>query len=189
MGRAFVLIDNGYLTPILRKLTTSKDEIRFKLDYKKFSETIVNSNQDELVRSIVYDCPPYLNKKNSKKEDTDRHQRAMNFFNKLKSMDKIDVKLGYLGFRGMNSDGKPIYVQKKVDVLLTLDLVKYGPRADRIYLVTGDQDFIPAIEYAQENGINVCIVRIQDAWISDQIMRVCDQSMELTWSQLSTLKR
>ncbi len=59
-------------------------------------------------------------------------------------------------FRGLNNNGRPIFQQKRVDLLLGLDfaLLSGKNRITHAALVNGDSDLIPAVEVAQQEGIS-----------------------------------
>ncbi len=44
------------------------------------------------------------------------------------------------------------------DVGIAIDAVKLAPRLDTVVLVTGDGDFVPLIQYLEQNGIQVEVI-------------------------------
>ncbi len=82
-------------------------------------------------------------------------------------------------------------VQKGVDTLLVLDLVKLSQRKaiSSAILVTGDDDIRGAVELAQEHGVRVHLVGIEPrAWHNQaaRLQRECDSVTEITKSQVLT---
>ena len=78
-------------------------------------------------------------------------------------MDRLNnftVRLGKLEFRGHDrSTGKPIFEQKRVDVHLATDLVMHSTKRiiTHAALLTGDSDFLPAIEIAKSEGVHMTL--------------------------------
>jgi len=66
------------------------------------------------------------------------------------------VREGKLAFRGLDKDsGQPIFEQKRVDIKLAVDLVLLATKRQitRAAIVTGDSDFLPAIQAAKNEGV------------------------------------
>ncbi len=68
----------------------------------------------------------------------------------------------------MIENGKTRSSEKQVDVCLAVQIVAlaYENAYDIAYLVSGDEDFVPAIEIAQRKGKIVIAVSAQDAMSS-----------------------
>ena len=69
------------------------------------------------------------------------------------------MREGRLTFRGHDSQGKPIFQQKRTDLLLGLDfaLISGKHQITHAALIAGDSDFIPAVDVAKQEGIVVCL--------------------------------
>jgi uncharacterized LabA/DUF88 family protein len=76
-----------------------------------------------------------------------------------------------LAFRGLDADGNPIYAQKRVDIMLGVDLVLLAAksRIHKAALFTGDSDFIPAIKAAKNEGVNIHLFHGNRAQVHDEI--------------------
>ena len=59
--------------------------------------------------------------------------------------------------RGTDAKGLPKYEQKRVDILLGVDMVLLAAKqqVQEVVLVAGDSDFIPAISVAKSEGVLV----------------------------------
>lgn len=80
------------------------------------------------------------------------------FIDALSRLPRFEIRLGKLEYRGINAtDGKPIFEQKRVDIMLGVDmaLLAAKQRIDRVAILTGDSDFIPALKVAKNEGILV----------------------------------
>lgn len=103
----------------------------------------------------------------------------MRFFSALKMSPRFEVRLGRLK-KGTDDSGRPVYEQKGVDVLLSIDLVKLAAtnQIDRAVLVSGDSDFVPAIKMAKES-INVSLYYYPRT-VHNELLQVCDDRIEIT---------
>jgi uncharacterized LabA/DUF88 family protein len=73
----------------------------------------------------------------------------------LSRLPRFQVRLGKLEYRGARQDGSPIFAQKRVDILLGVDMVELAAtrQIGRAILVAGDSDFLPAIEVVKRHGV------------------------------------
>ncbi len=90
----------------------------------------------------------------------------------LKKLPRFEVKLGRLGCVGGE------FIQKRVDIALAVDLVRLscGRMIGKAVIVTGDSDFVPAIEAAKESGVLV-ILYYSASSIHDELLSSVDESM------------
>jgi uncharacterized LabA/DUF88 family protein len=147
INRVALFIDGGYLDKILKGL---------KIDYSKLSEYMANGTP--LLRAYYYHCLPYKPSKPSP-EESKNFANAEKFFRALNRLDNFTVREGKIAFRGLDSQGKPMYEQKRVDVYLATDLVMHSTKRliTHAALLTGDSDFLPAIEIAKSEGVLVTL--------------------------------
>lgn len=156
MSRLAIFIDGGYLNSL------SDDEFLIRIDLGKFSEEIrqiVSSrSQDpvDLLRAFYYDCLPYQSSPATDDEKI-RFGKKRKFFDALKYLTRFSVREGRLALRGYDINGKPIFQQKRVDLLLGLDFALLAGKQQITHaaIVSGDSDLIPALEIAKECGVLV----------------------------------
>lgn len=88
--------------------------------------------------------------------DEKRYQEHKKFLKKIKQIPKFNVILCNLR-KTILEDGSIDYTIKGDDVFLATDLIKgaYEDLYDVAIIVSGDEDFIPAIKLAQKNGKKV----------------------------------
>jgi uncharacterized LabA/DUF88 family protein len=71
------------------------------------------------------------------------------------------------------------FKQKHVDVHLSVDLVKLSCKhsIDKAILVTGDSDFVPAVDVAKEEGVVTILYysNIPPMYIHREILEKCDE--------------
>ena len=143
LGRAVVLIDNGYLSAILR------DEFKeTRIDYLKLSE-IVSKGYYRL-RTYVYDCMPYQADPPTQVQK-ELYAGKQKFFRALESLPSIQPRFGKQRPRLGG------YIQKGVDVLLAVDLVRLSSKGQiqKAFLIAGDGDYVPAVQIAKDEGVSV----------------------------------
>ena len=180
MGRIAIFIDGGYSGKLC------KEHFKSRVDYEKFVQWI--SGSSEILRTYYYDCLPYQSA-NPREEERRMLSDKQRFFFSLNKIPRFCVRQGKLVFRGHKNEGKPIFIQKRVDLLLGLDLgylVSAG-KIEEVAIVAGDSDFIPAIEFAKREGVVVWLIHgpfgtyHQDLWLA------ADERKEITQSAINTL--
>lgn len=144
-GRAVVLIDGGYFNKINGKA---------RIDFEKLAHEL--AKPQELWRAYFYDCPPYQSSCPST-DEKERYSKRMKFFGSLSRIPRFTVRLGRLKTCGTFPDGSPRFVQKRVDLLLGLDIadIAASGKIDVVVLLAGDGDFLPAVQAAREKTILV----------------------------------
>lgn len=180
-----VMIDGGHL----RKLSTMAG--------KTYNPDLINAfalacpePDEELSRVLYYDCAPYQG------TQTLPVSRAPKVFTgsggwlqQLAEKPLFAVRTGQLKFRGFALDSvptppatlsdtnfKPVFQQKGVDMRIGLDIANYSAlsKLDRIGLVIGDMDLIPAMKYARRAGIQVVLVQVGTNRLAPELRRHAD---------------
>lgn len=143
MARYAVFIDGGYFKKVLRKFGEPR------VSYVKLSEVL--AGHDERLRTYYYDCPPFVGSQPNA-SDKQRQRNFDRFRLALELLPRFQVRLGRLA-KYPTPDGFK-FVQKKVDILLSIDLVKLSVehQIERAVLIAGDSDFVPAIQIARDAG-------------------------------------
>lgn len=148
-----------------------------RIDYTALAKSL--AGEAELLRTYYYNCLPYQGNPPSQ-EEADRYSKTRSFFNTLENLPRYTLRLGRLEYRGNDDQGAPRFEQKRVDILLGVDLVQLA--AKRIIreavLVAGDSDFIPAIAAAQSEGVIVKLYYGQGAHAD--LQREVDERTRIT---------
>ncbi len=155
MSRLAIFIDGGYIDKIAR-------EFGIWVNYVKFVNEIVftvsskTPNAIDLLRTYYYDCLPYQSDPPTDNE-RERFASKRKFFSRLGYIERFQVREGRLARRGFDTNGKPIFQQKRTDLLLGLDFALLSSKRTITHavLVAGDSDFLPAVEVAKQEGIAV----------------------------------
>ena len=82
---------------------------------------------------------------------------GMQFIENLQIRNHIALRKGKLVFRGFDQNKKPMFEQKRTDMLLGLDIahVAFNKYADRALILCFDTDMIPAMKEARIHGLQV----------------------------------
>ncbi len=147
MGRIAIFIDAAYLQFTLREEFQSP-----RIDFQKLVMRIAHGR--EILRSYYYDCEPYQSDPPTAQE-SERFSKVQRFHYALDKLPRFQVRLGKLAFRGHDSDGKPIFQQKRVDIQMGVDLVLLAAKhqISDAAILAGDSDFLPAIDAAKPEGV------------------------------------
>lgn len=156
MARLTIFVDGGYVEKL------AEDEFSIWVDLGKFSEEIrkvVAAKTPEtvdLLRTFYYHCLPYQSNPPTE-EEKQRFGQKRKFFDALRHLPRFAVREGRLAFRGYDIHGKPIFQQKRIDLLLGLDFALLSGKRQITHaaIVGGDSDLLPAFHVAKEEGILV----------------------------------
>lgn len=180
MSRCAIFIDGAYLEFLLR------DEFgRAPIDFSALV-TRLTGNRD-LLRAYYYDCLPYQSARPTE-EERDRFARKQRFHQALSHIPRFEVRLGKLEYRG-NQNGHPIFEQKRVDILLGVDLVQLAAKHQitEAMIVAGDSDFLPAIEVAKQEGVVVHLYH--GARPHNELVMRCDERSRIDADFIEGIRR
>lgn len=183
MSRVAVFIDGGYLDYVLRN-----EFAMARIDYDKFSQSLADGM--DILRTYYYHCLPYQSNPPTK-EESDRFASMQRFLKSLERLPRYQVRLGKLAYRGHNTDGAPILEQKRVDIMLGVDLVQLSAKRQITHavLVSGDSDFLPAVSVAKSEGVMVKLVHGTVAAPHNELWTECDERLALTPSMMDRILR
>lgn len=187
IDRTAIFLDGAYFDKLL-ELEFNRSRVDFGLLVKELAPN------DNVFRTYYYHCPPYMS--NVPTDDESRRMEAKDrFFSALSSLPRFQVRLGKLVYRGNDTDGHPIFVQKLVDIMLGVDLVQLAAtrQITRAIVVAGDSDFVPAIEAAKAHGVLVSLFHGPSRGTSSTVHRelwdVCDERFAITGELVNSSKR
>lgn len=130
-----------------------------------------------LFRILYYDAPPFDGSRQRPVSGTWKKFKATDtLLDDLEKLERFACRRGSLGFRGWkprniplqggqpltDADFKPIFEQKGVDMRVGLDIATFSERrsVERVILVSGDQDMIPAMKHARKAGLEVGLIQL-----------------------------
>jgi uncharacterized LabA/DUF88 family protein len=184
MEKAAVFIDGGYFAKVLKLVFPASS-----IDFEKFTDELCKEQGCERMRSYYYSCMPYQDSPPTSAQSV-RYARMDAFIYNLKKLKRFEVRLGKLIFIPKMND----YIQKRVDVLLAVDLVRmsWDHQIDAAILITGDSDFVPAIEAAKDAGVSTILYYSrghQDVGALDELLYACDDRYEIVKKHIDAAKR
>ena len=147
MDRCAIFIDGAYVDKLFQHHLGGA-----RVDFGKFAKLL--GKDTDVLRTYYYHCLPYQSSPPSQ-EERQRFSGAEKYMAALSRLPRFQVRLGKLEYRGQKQGGGPIFAQKRVDILLGVDMVELAAtkQISRAILVAGDSDFLPAIEVVKRHGV------------------------------------
>ena len=155
------------LTPKTPKFSYNKHVTKLPAFFLEFLE-----DDERPYRLFFYLAEPYRRKEkqpDGKEVDfsvTDQARKSDKFISRLSVLNLVAIRKGRLAFRGWKTSSKsgaskyePIFVQKKVDMLIGLDIAHLTANklVDRILIFSYDTDLQPALKVARIGGLQVVL--------------------------------
>jgi uncharacterized LabA/DUF88 family protein len=192
MKKIAVMIDGGHLRVLARR-----DGHDYNPDFiEKFSHNCV-AEDEQLLRVLYYDCAPYNGEARLPVSgDLQKFIGSDGWLKDLASRDLIAVRRGVLKFRGYkprripiasdklsDADFKPDFEQKGVDMRIGLDMATFSASrsVDRIILVSGDTDCIPAMKHARIAGLQLVLIELPNHKIAPELTWHADLRRPARW--------
>ena len=190
--KAAVLIDGGHLRALARdaKRYYNVDLI------EKAAHACVDADET-LLRALYYDCAPFLVTVKQPVSGTPLALPGSDAWLKdLASRDLFAVRRGVLKFRGFkprripvapetltDADFKPDFEQKGVDMRIGLDMANFAHEksVDRIILVTGDTDCVPAMKHARIAGLQIVLIEFEGHKLAPELSWHSDYKRRVAW--------
>lgn len=184
MGTVAVFIDGGYLDKVMYHDHNNK-----RLDFQKF--VVVVSGSDELLRTYYYHCLPYQSNPASA-EERERFASKQKFFGALSRLPHFQIRLGKLVYRGIDQKGEKIFIQKRVDTMVGVDMALLAGKGkiSRLALLSGDSDLIPAIQAVKNEGVVVSLWHgsySRETAPSQELYDICDDRILLSGELVTRL--
>ena len=178
--RIAIFIDGAYLDA-----TTRAECGGIRIDYSKLAQKLAGGV--EILRTYYYNCLPYQRAAPSP-EESSRFAQAQKFHTALRALPRFEVREGMLVYRGNDEKGKPIYVQKGVDIQFGVDLVQLSAKQQISHaaLIAGDSDFIPAIAVAKNEGVLIHLYH--GSTPHRKLIEVADERTQITTAFLSDVR-
>lgn len=211
MKSVSILLDGGFVTKKLYTLLGNRQPTAHEV--LNFSKCCLKEDE-ELFRIYYYDCPPYEKKITNpiSREEIDFSTTEVcgqkkSLQDSLAVTDYIAFRRGVLSFDGWvlkrkalkeitrtarpltAEDFEPEFTQKEVDIKIGLDVAWLASKriVQRIILVTGDSDFVPAMKFARREGVQVILVPMGHRQISVGLKEHADEVRDVIYPPISTL--
>ena len=190
MFRLAIFVDGAYLEKVAKQNGVW-------VDYEKLSSEILArvtartpGTIIELLRTYYYNGLPYQSNPPTESERK-FFQKRRRFYDALERLFSFTVRLGVVKYRGIDSQGQPIYQQKQVDLLLGLDFALLSAKRSITHaaVVTGDSDMVPALEVAKREGIAVWLFASQPQSHARELWHAADERVDLDLPFLNMVRR
>jgi uncharacterized LabA/DUF88 family protein len=194
MKRLIVMIDGGHL-----RAQSRRDSIDYNPDFIEDFVHVLPQKDEELLRAFYYDCRPYQGE-TTLPVSGEKYQfkSGGGWLDELASREYLLVRTGMLKFRGWkpkaqqvpegpltDDDFRPDFEQRGVELMLGLDLVRLAQNraADRIMLISGDSDLIPAMAQVRETGTQLLGADFPSGQLHGEILSHFDVIRDVKWPQ------
>ena len=186
MGMTTVYLDAGYIDKVLHY-----DHANARLDFAKLAGEM--AKPDQLLRAYYYHCLPYQSDPPTE-EEKQRYASMHKFITALRYLPRFEVRLGHLAVGGFAADGSPIFVQKRVDCMVGVDMTLLAAKraVTNMALFSGDSDLIPAVEAVKREGVLVTLWHGSfgsECSPSRELFEVCDERKQLTADVVTRIQR
>lgn len=159
-----------------------------RLDYIKLAEYIAQNKCNGHLQRLYY-----YTAKNETPESEDEKRLAANtaqFADRLNKLPKCIAKVGRLKSEGTDAAGKKIFVEKKTDVNIAVDMLSlaFTNAYDDAVLLSADTDYEPVINGVRQVGRNV-IVGLVAGQKGGYLKQISDDNFLLDKPDLDRVKR
>jgi uncharacterized LabA/DUF88 family protein len=194
--KAAILIDGGFLRVLARKAGHTYDP-----DFiERVALDCLDTAVERLLRVLYYDCAPFSGtQKLPVSGDQTTWSGNDQWLYDLSRRDYFAVHRGILKFRGyklkripyrpvrplVDADFEPVFEQKGVDMRIGLDIASMSEEriVDRVILVTGDTDCIPAMKHARKAGLQVVLIQLPNSNLAREMLSHTDPRRSIAWPQ------
>lgn len=190
MARLAIFIDGGYLDKLAETAAV-------RIDYQLFPQEVTKAVGDrtpeplDLLRTYYYHCLPYQSASPTP-EEAERYSRRRRFFEMLRKQSRFEVREGRLAYEGENAEGRPIFRQKRTDLLLGLDFALLSSKRNITHaaVVSGDSDLLPAFDVARQEGISVWLFHGPSRFTyAQELWSAADERYEIDAAFIQRVKR
>jgi len=184
LKRVMVFIDGNNFEKAVNTLYGA--EIR--LDYIKLAQHIAQTKCSGDLRRLYYYTAKNENPQNEQERNLANNTAL--FADRLNKLPNCIAKLGRLSLEGIEASGKKIYVEKKTDVNIAVDMVSlaYTNAYDEAVLLSADTDYEAAVNVVRQIGRNVT-VGLVSGQTGGYLKTICDDNFVLDKTDLNRVKR
>ena len=190
--RTAILIDGGHL-----RVKAQHAKKVYDPDYIERVAHACLASDEALLRILYYDCAPYCGEvRLPVSGNKTTFAKPGDWLHQLAQKDLFAVRRGVLKFRGWvpkkipttprelhDADFQPVFEQKGVDMRIGLDVATYSAArlVDRLILVSGDTDCVPAMKQARKHGVQMVLVTFPSVGVSGDLLSHTDFRREIAW--------
>ena len=172
MKRVAVFIDGNNFYFGLRKLYGKEKSLK-NFNFLKFVDFLA---KNEKVVDIFY-----YNAQLDREQNPNKYESQKQFFENLKKLPNFHLILCKLLKRNITGTNKFYYIIKEDDIHMAVDMVENAGenKFDTAIVVSGDGDFVPAVEAVKRKNKEVENVYFKNS-SSRNLQKHCSNSFELT---------
>jgi uncharacterized LabA/DUF88 family protein len=209
MKKVAILIDGEWFRRVLQKRLPSLEHgVTAEVMYSNAIRSLEAG--EDLFRLFYYDCPPYagveenpISREKIDFKELSKSKSRRRFLEEMSRKPFVAMRLGVAKARGWAlhgsfvqsaiENGRPgselsaadVFVnieQKGVDMRIGIDVSTLSLKriVDRIILISGDTDMVPAIKLARREGVQVFGLRVNGCKISRELQEDLDAVREIT---------
>lgn len=210
MKKVAIIVDGQFLLHRIREAQSSTQYPNLEDQYNFLTNLINSNDEELFRIFYYQGSPnkqtvdkPISNEKINFSESK-INKYSSELITELSNKDFVAMRLGETSFRGWklkrpvlekirkglirdtskltDDDFTPDFQQKGVDIKIGLDVAWLSNNniVDRIYMVTGDTDFIPALKQARRDGIQIKLVKIGTKHINNDLLKHSDFILDLS---------
>jgi uncharacterized LabA/DUF88 family protein len=176
-----ILIDNMYLQNLKNEYGVDS------LDPSRFSAALLRPGEVHYM-TYIFDAEPYVPKEEATDEQIELRSKKKDYLEAIQQYERIKVELGYVAPKLWKcpqcGETFTVPVQKQVDVKISVRLMSLAWErvAEKIVLLCGDGDVLPAVRAVEPTGTIVRLVYVQFGRVkaSRALIRECPEKMKLT---------
>lgn len=192
MPRIAILFDGGHL-----RVLTKKSGRRYDPDFIERFALACSLQDEEIFRILYYDCAPYTGTVKLPVSGTDfTFTSPGGWLDELSRKNLFAVRRGVLKFRGFkpkkipvsmqaltDQDFEPVFEQKGVDMRIGLDIALFSDvrSVERILLISGDTDCIPAMKHGRKAGLQIIMIEVPGSRLAPELLTHCDFKRTVAW--------
>lgn len=205
MKRAAILLDGEWFRRSLNNALNGQLSNGITADVMYRNALRALAPDEDLFRLFYYDCPPYERREKNPIDKSvvdfksgPFYQARCRFLNEFKQMDFVAMRLGIVKGRSWTLSSSYIsgtikgnvsvpnpadvffsFEQKGVDMRIGIDVATLSLKkiVDRIILLSGDTDMIPAMKLARREGVQVVLAQVVNSKIN--IASALDEDADL----------
>ncbi len=193
MVRLAIFIDGGYIDGLCRRhFSELSPRVDMQVLSEKVRQAVAHASPEpvDIVRSYYYTCPPYQHDPPAA-DDRNRTAGYRRFVDALTQLPRFQVREGHLRLDGFGEDGRPLFTQKQVDLLLGLDAAEIAGSqiVTHIALIAGDGDFVPVMEVLKREGVSVWLFHGPLATYAHDLWLAADERLEIDHAFMREIAR
>lgn len=190
--RTVVLIDGGHLRALAKAA-----KLKYNPDFiERVAHACVDANE-QLLRVLYYDCALFEGVVRLPVSGAEHEFKASDMWlRNLAARDLFAVRRGVLKFRGWKPKKIPVankaladtdfvadFEQKGVDMRIGLDMATFADQGsvDRVVLISGDTDCVPAMKHVRKAGLQVVLIGFPNGRDTPELLWHSDFHRRIAW--------